>query len=318
MSDQPVVQNNVAADRAAKQVARTRLLIFGGFALLLSLCFFGAFKALTSLALHDELHSHVVLVPFISLYVLYIIRDQLPKACCSSFGWALLALTAGTLVLAVAWNWRTSWLTATILSFICFLAAGGFAFVGKLWMKAAVFPFAFLVFMAPLPDAAVQWLENVSKLASADCASFFLHLTGIPVLRDRTIFQLPGIVIEVAQECSGIRSSWVLFIASILASYLFLRRPSHRLALVLVAIPLGVLRNGFRIAVIGLLCVRFGPQMIHHAIHRRGGPVFFVLSLIPLIAILWLLRRNEERSRTRQMTAQLRGSGDEPTILTNP
>jgi exosortase/archaeosortase family protein len=56
------------------------------------------------------------------------------------------------------------------------------------------------------------------------------------------------------------------------------------------------LRNGFRILVIGLLCVNVGPQMIHSVIHRRGGPVFFVLSLIPLLLLLWWLRRGEIRA----------------------
>ena len=307
MSDQPVVQNGVPG----------RLLILAVFGFLLSLCFFGTFKSLTSLALRDELHSHVLLVPLISLYVLYLIRDQLPKVYCSSFACAFLALMGGAVLLVGAWQWQTSWLTANILSFVSFLVAGGFVFAGKRWMKAAAFPFAFLLFMTPLPNAVVQWLENASKLASAECANFFFHLTGMPVLRDGTIFQLPGIVIEVAQECSGIRSSWVLLIASILASYLFLRRFPHRLILILATIPLGVLRNGFRIAVIGLLCVYFGPHMIHHPIHRRGGPVFFVLSLIPLIAILWLLKRNEDRSRTR-IRMRLSRSKDGPRILTNP
>ena len=297
MSKQPVLHDSASRNGHAYE-APTRLLIFAAFSLLLSLCFLGAFKSLTSLALHDELHSHVLLIPFISIYILYIIRDQLPKTYSTSFPWAILPLAGGVAFLVVASVWPTTWLTASMLSFVCFLVAGGFVFLGSDWMKVAVFPFAFLLFMVPLPDSLVQWLENASKLASADCASFFLHLTGTPLLRDGTIFQLPGIVIQVAQECSGIRSSWVLLIASILASYLFLRRPSNRLILVLVAIPLGVLRNGFRIAVIGLLCVRFGPQMIHSAIHRRGGPAFFVLSLIPLIAILWVLRRSEDRFRT--------------------
>jgi hypothetical protein len=33
--------------------------------------------------------------------------------------------------------------------------------------------------------------------------------------------------------------------------------------------------------------------MIHSIIHRRGGPIFFALSLIPLLLVLWLLRRHE-------------------------
>ena len=115
------------------------------------------------------------------------------------------------------------------------------------------------------------------------------------MLRDGTIFQLPGIVIEVAQECSGIRSSWVLFITSILASYLFLQSPWRRVLLVAFVIPLGIARNGFRILVIGLLCVHVGPQMINSVIHRQGGPLFFALSLIPLFLLLWWLRRAERR-----------------------
>ena len=71
--------------------------------------------------------------------------------------------------------------------------------------------------------------------------------------------------------------------------------PGDRRRLVLVAfvIPLGLLRNGFRVCVIGLLCVKFGPQMINSPIHHHGGPLFFALSLIPLFLLLWWLRSGE-------------------------
>jgi len=63
----------------------------------------------------------------------------------------------------------------------------------------------------------------------------------------------------------------------------------------LVVIPLALLRNGFRIFVIAELCVRMGPQMIDSPIHRRGGPVFFVLSLVPLFLLLLYLSKRELR-----------------------
>ena len=88
-----------------------------------------------------------------------------------------------------------------------------------------------------------------------------------------------------------------LFITSILAANLFLRTPGRRFALVAFVIPLAILRNGFRILVIGLLCVHLGPQMIHSPIHKRGGPLFLVLSLIPFFLVLWLLRRRDVRTR---------------------
>ena len=165
-------------------------------------------------------------------------------------------------------------------------------------MAAAAFPIVFLIFMIPLPDRVVDFLETGSKLASAEAANLFFNMTGTPILRDGQIFQLPGIVIEVAQQCSGIRSSLVLFITSLLASHLFLKSPWRRALLVAAVIPLGILRNGFRILVIGLLSVNVGPQMIHSIIHRRGGPLFFALSLVPLFLLLWWLRKGEVAPRS--------------------
>ena len=178
--------------------------------------------------------------------------------------------------------------------------AGGFFLFGRAWMRAAAFPLAYLIFMVPMPDAMAEALETASKYASAEVANLLFHLSGTPFLRAGTIFQLPNITIEVAQECSGIRSSWVLFMTSILAANLFLKTRWRRFALVAFAIPLAILRNGFRILVIGLLCVNAGPQMIHSLIHRRGGPVFFMLSLIPFFVVLWWLRKGDVRSRQPQ------------------
>ena len=181
------------------------------------------------------------------------------------------------------------------LAYVSFVAAGGFLFLGSKWMAAAAFPVAFLIFMVPLPDGVVSWLETASVLASADLAALFFNMTGTPLLRDGTVFALPTIVLRVARECSGIHSSWVLFITSLVASHLFLESPWRRIILVAFVIPLGIVRNGFRILVIGLLCVHVGPHMIDSIIHRRGGPFFFVLSLVPLIVFMAWLRRQEQQ-----------------------
>jgi exosortase/archaeosortase family protein len=123
----------------------------------------------------------------------------------------------------------------------------------------------------------------------------YFAIAGTPLVRQGTIFELPGIVLEVAQECSGIRSSWVLFITSVLAANLFLESPWRRFVLVAFVVPLGILRNGFRVFVIGMLCVHIGPHMVDSVIHRQGGPFFFALSLVPLFFLLWWLRRGERR-----------------------
>jgi exosortase/archaeosortase family protein len=57
---------------------------------------------------------------------------------------------------------------------------------------------------------------------------------------------------------------------------------------------LAILRNGLRIMTIAWLCVHVDPKMINSYIHRQGGPIFFALSLIPFLALLWALRKSED------------------------
>lgn len=275
------------------------------FVILLLAAFGQPLLALANYAAHSALHSHILLIPFVSAYLLYIRRDQLPRKYVADLPLGMVFLAGGLGVFLFTY-WRNFagrapadnyYLVVLTLSFLCCLAAGGFFFFGRDWMRAAAFPLAYLIFMVPMPDAMADALESASKYASAEVANVLFHLSGTPVLRAGRVFQLPNITIEVAQECSGIRSSWVLFMTSILAANLFLKTPWRRLVLIALVIPLGILRNGFRILVIGLLCVNLGPQMIHSVIHRRGGPVFFVLSLIPFLLLLWWLRKSEIRVR---------------------
>jgi exosortase C (VPDSG-CTERM-specific) len=230
----------------------------------------------------------------------------LPKNQLADFPLGILSLACGLGLFVWTFWWlaagraaadNSSFVLLTI-SFLCCLAAGVFLFFGRDWMRAAAFPLAYLVFMIPMPDAMADALETASQYASAEVANILFQLSGTPILRAGRVFQLPNITIEVAQECSGIRSSWVLLLTSILAANLFLKTSWRRTVLVAFIIPLGILRNGFRILVIGLLCVNVGPQMIHSPIHTRGGPLFFALSLIPLFLLLWWLRKGELRTRS--------------------
>ena len=273
------------------------------FAIVLLAAFARPLLALMNYAAGSELHSYILLVPFVSVYLLYLRRNQLPKNYTIDLPLAIVFLAGGLGVMAFTYSSiglapaDNGHLVLLTLSFLCCLTAGGFFFFGRNWMRAAAFPISYLIFMLPMPDAMADTLETASKYTSAEVANLFFYLSGTPFLRAGLFFQLPNITIEVTQECSGIRSSWVLLMTSILAANLFLKTPWRRLALVAFVIPLGILRNGFRILVIGLLCVNAGPQMIHSLIHRRGGPLFFMLSLIPFFLVLWWLRKADVHTR---------------------
>ncbi len=250
---------------------------------------------------HSDVHSYVLLIPFVTAYLIFIRWKHLSPELSSAWGLALLLAAVGTGALFASLHFtelgQNDYMTLIALSFVCFVIAGTFLFLGSKWARSAMFPLFFLAFMIPLPEAAVDSLENASKVASAEVANWLFLVSGTPFLRSGMDFQLPGITITVAKECSGIRSSLVLVITSLLAANMFLRTNWRRALLVAAVIPLGLLRNGFRILVISLLCVHIGPHMINSIIHRRGGPFFFALSLIPLFAMLWLFRRQEVKQQ---------------------
>jgi exosortase C (VPDSG-CTERM-specific) len=301
----PTRPANISGPTPSSQKQKWRLWSGVCFAIVLLVGFGQHLLVLARHVAGSQLHSYILLVPFVSGYLLYLRRDELPKNYSTDPALTSVSLAAGLGLLAftylVGFAGRAPAVSdrfvVLTLSFLCCLTAGGFFFFGRDWMQAAAFPLAYLIFIVPMPDGMADALEMASKSAAAEVANVLFHLSGTPFLRAGPVFQLPNITIEVAQECSGIRSSWVLFMTGILAANLFLKTPWRRFLLVAFVIPLGILRNGFRILVIGLLCVNLGPHMIHSVIHRRGGPLFFVLSLIPFLLVLWWLRRGDFRIR---------------------
>lgn len=283
---------------------RLRVGACAGYLVLLLLLFAQPLTRLMLYAARSDLYSYILLVPFISGYLLYMNRSRTPAAYRTSIAGTITAAAIAIAALAAGIRWEkhlsiNDGFSLMALAFVSFVAVGGFLFFGSKWMGARAFPITFLIFTVPFPDAATKWLEDALVVASAEAAALFFSVSGTPVVHEGTLIQLPGIALRVAQECSGIHSSWVLFITSLLASHLLLRTRWHKIVLVAFVIPLGILRNGFRILVIGLLCVHIGPQMIDSSIHHRGGPLFFALSLIPLLLLLLWFRRQEMRPKLR-------------------
>ncbi|NJN05642.1 MAG: exosortase [Rhodobacteraceae bacterium] len=283
-----------------------RLRAFAIFVALLSLAFALPLFHLVRYALATQLHSHAVLIPFIAAYLVWLRRDVPLPAATSSIAWAVVPLVAGLLAMWEAYLGPASSagmplndrLALTTGAFVCLLWAGALLILGWPVVRALWFPLAFLVFLLPLPTVVESAIEVFFQHTSAEAAAWMFGAVGTTMFRDGLMFKLPGIEMVVAEECSGIRSSLVLFITSLVAGQMFLRSPWRRVALTLFVIPLAIVRNGFRVFTIGMLCVHIHPDMIHSAIHKRGGPLFFALSLVPFMLVLLWLWRSDRSSMT--------------------
>lgn len=263
---------------------------------------------LVRFSLGSELESYVPLVPFISLYLL-VTRKSAETATSGTDGSRRFAalifggvagvvlVIHGLLMSGGRIEGEASVLALPVISFVTGLLGGAVFCFGWPAFRTALFPWLFLYFMIPIPEPLAHGMREALQQGSAEVASLMFALTGTAVFRDGLSFHLPGLTIQVAEECSGIHSTLVLVITSLVAGHLFLRKTWTRMLLVAVVIPLGLVRNGFRIVSISLLTIHVDPRIIDSPLHHQGGPVYFVLSLGVLGVILWGLRRTERRKK---------------------
>ncbi|TFH30622.1 MAG: exosortase [Deltaproteobacteria bacterium] len=251
----------------------------------------------------DDTFSYIVFIPLVTLYLLYEDRKRIFCVTAGSPIPGVVLLSLGILLYLVARKgpMATSVPVGTFalyaLSAVLFLGGilGLLAGAGGLW--AARFPLLFLFFMIPIPDMILGPIIRFLQAGSAEVAYWLIRSAGVPVFRDGFQFTLPGLTIEVAEECSGIRSAISLFIVGILAGKLFLNSGWKRSALAVSVVPITIVKNGLRILTLTLYGVYVDPRILSGPLHRIGGIPFFLVGLVLLSGVLWFLRRGDQAVR---------------------
>jgi exosortase len=253
---------------------------------------------LFSLTQQQEHYSHIVLIPGLSLYVLFLDR----KAILASREWSP---WLGSLVIGMGalGYWRADpatfaadQLSMMILALVvmCWgIFVSGF---GITLSRKVSFGLLVLLFMVPLPSFLLDAVIGFLQRCSAEATAVLFSVLGVPVFRQGFLFSLSNFTIHVAEECSGIRSFLSLFITSLVAGHFFLRSVWSKTGLVAVVVPLAIVKNAFRIVGLSLLANYVDPTFITDSVwHRRGGIPLFLLSLVVLFSLVWLLRRSERK-----------------------
>lgn len=270
------------------------------YALWIALCLLFLAKpvhALFQLASRDETASHILLIPFISAWLLYTDSKQLQAEGSYGFWTAAIFLAFATLLSFMASHCEScsprDRLGVYILSLVLLLVTGFVLMLGTAAAKSSWFALAFLLFAVPLPEVFLGKVIYGLQVGSAAIAEWFFNTSGTPVLREGFVFRLPNISIEVAQECSGIRSSLALLILTLLVAHFSFRPFWKKLVFVVAGLGMMLLKNGIRIAVLTLLAIHVNPDFLYGKLHHRGGIVFFLIGLALLWPVYWLLRKGE-------------------------
>ena len=247
--------------------------------------------ALLHHALGNDDSSHILLIPFISAWLLFTDHKRIFKHL--SHDPAVCAILTIPGIIFLAWSARTGSLSAYALGLV-FLWIAGFALIfGREALKNARFPLLFLILFIPLPNALLDKVVYLLQKGSAEIAALLFSMTTVPVLRDGFVFHLPRYSIEVARECSGIRSSIALLVLSLLIGHFFLRAFWKQAVFLLAGILVMIIKNGIRIVTLTLLANYVDPGFLFGNLHRQGGVVFFLIGLLFLVPVFWLLQRSK-------------------------
>ncbi len=271
------------------------LLVF----LVLLVPFWQPLSGLLKLSLQSDRYTHIIFVPLISLCVFYFERKAiLPGAhYAPRIGIPLLAFG-----LVLFWflkqhpsSTEAGSLFLLMPSIVLVWAAAFVLCYGLQSLRAATFPMCFLLLTVPIPVDLLNQITLGLQKGSAGLSYVLFKSLGIPVFRQDFRFSLPGVEIEIAEQCSGIRSSLALLITGLLAGHVFLKSWWSKGLLVLFTIPVVILKNAVRIVTISALGVYVNRAFLYGNLHRRGGLLFALLAVLMLVPALLVLQRAERR-----------------------
>jgi exosortase len=252
------------------------------------------------LAVNDDQYTHIFLIVPISIALIFLERRSVYSApetniplgsalfllaaligCVGRIGAERLLPYVGlSLNMAALVTW---WIAAFVFCF------------GSRIARRLVFPLCFLYWLVPIPETILSGVVAGLQRSSAWTARELFTAAGVSITQKGVLLYIPQLTIEVAKECSSIRSTLMLVVTSMVLAHLFLRSMSRKILVVLVAIPLSIARNGFRIFALSMLGMHVDPGFLFGSLHHKGGIVFFVLALAALLLLLWLLRWTEEQ-----------------------
>lgn len=261
--------------------------------------------SLFALALSDEQYTHILLILPISAALIFLDWKsdwrpdwKLPEPLSASSG----VLASLFLIIAVLVNVVVRWkahlapdiqLATTMLPLVVWWISAFVLCFGSRAFRRALFPLCFLLWMVPLPGVVVNPVVALLQHSSATAAHWLFAAAGIPVAQRGMLVHIPGLTLEVAPECSSIRSSLMLLVTTMVLAQLLLHSTWRKALVVAAAIPLSVAKNGLRIFTLGVLATHVDPSFLTGRLHRQGGGIFFLVALAAIFLLLRIARLGE-------------------------
>lgn len=247
-------------------------------------------------ALQDWGHAYAI--PLISGYLLWQHRDELARARKAVFWPGLVPLLLGI----VSYFFCIVGIKNHMLQgFSMILSLFGLALLmlGPAAMRYLFLPIAYLVFAVTISEIIMIRVTFQMKLLAAQGAWFLLSLVGAVLdfqtdLRGNVLEIVTSegkiIPLDVAEACSGVRMVIAFVALGAAVALISCRQWWQRIALLLLSVPVALLMNVIRVALLGVLSL-IDPGLAEGDAHMLIGTLLLIPGLGLFMAVVWSLNR---------------------------
>ena len=177
------------------------------------------------------------------------------------------------------------------------LIASGFRGLKQYWRELTI------VFFLGIPSILASFLTNISPF-TAKFATFLLWYSGFDVSVKGINIILPTGAVEVTKACSGIESMTYLLGISVICLVMFPPKRSYQIFVPIVALILGFVVNGVRVALMTVLAASDKLEAFEYW-HTREGSLFFGMIAIAIFGLFYaFLLRQDETVETEEQIGQ--------------
>ncbi len=237
----------------------------------------------------DSLYSHGILVPFISLGVIWIKRKEILAAPrdVSAAGYAWLVMGMAMLILGDFLGFRF----VGQFSLIPVLTGVSILFLGKTPTKRMWFPLAFLLFMVPIPPSLTTSITFEIKIIAAENAVRLARLLTLPMVREGSWIHFNGDKLLIGDVCGGLRSLISLMAVGALVTYFSKTSTWARVVLIVMTVPIAIIANIVRIFLLCVVGYFYGSDVAAGRVHDVSGIAIFVVAFALFFGLEAQLRR---------------------------
>ncbi len=220
-------------------------------------------RDLTSIALHDEESSHILLVPIIAAWLFWVRRARL-RNCRASFSFGGMLITGAGAAInywGASHGVQMSWHLGSVLMAVgCLITVLGWDILVNFFPA-----FLSLLFLVPVPSTLRIALSLPLMQFTAKAVENVMQIMGFAAQRSGNLLSINGVPVTVAEACNGLRMVFGLILVA--AAFVFgtpMRLPI-RLVTLLVSPFLAIFLN----------IVRLVPTMLVFGNASRSTAEFF-------------------------------------------